>query len=318
MGNCTSCVTSDIQVHEYGSHENALQIQAAVDGNVRHKVGSIHSHQGAKGVNQDSAILYQGYGMEDGELCAVFDGHGSNGHIVSRVARNQLPSLLLNQRKFMEWDQAFVSAFKALDKEIKLLETVDCSFSGSTAVVVVRQGEDLVIANLGDSRAVLGTSTENGIQATQLTEDLKPDVPGEADRIKKANGRVFAHESQPHIQRVWLPNEDIPGLAMSRAFGDFDMKNCGIIATPVVTHRRLTSKDQFLVLACDGVWDVLSNDEVVSVVVSAKNKEAAAKAVVDEAHAAWKRKFPLAKIDDCTVVCLFLEDREDSLFPPTT
>lgn len=115
------------------------------------------------------------------------------------------------------------------------------------------QGEDLVIANLGDSRAVLGTSTENGIQATQLTEDLKPDVPGEADRIKKANGRVFAHESQPHIQRVWLPNEDIPGLAMSRAFGDFDMKNCGIIATPVVTHRRLTSKDQFLVLACDGV-----------------------------------------------------------------
>lgn len=178
MGNCTSCVTSDIQVHEYGSHENALQIQAAVDGNVRHKVGSIHSHQGAKGVNQDSAILYQvcslyqyhvillktlnftmfvmafvglfmltfavflfikGYGMEDGELCAVFDGHGSNGHIVSRVARNQLPSLLLNQRKFMEWDQAFVSAFKALDKEIKLLETVDCSFSGSTAVVVVRQ-----------------------------------------------------------------------------------------------------------------------------------------------------------------------------------
>lgn len=66
------------------------------------------------------------------------------------------------------------------------------------------------------------------------------------------------------------------------------------------------------------VWDVLSNDEVVSVVVSAKNKEAAAKAVVDEAHAAWKRKFPLAKIDDCTVVCLFLEDREDNLFPPTT
>lgn len=64
---------------------------------------------------------------------------------------------------------------------------------------------------------------------------------------------MFAHESQPHIQRVWLPNEDVPGLAMTRAFGDFDMKSHGIIVTPEVTHRRLTPEDQFLLLACDGV-----------------------------------------------------------------
>ncbi|KNA14289.1 hypothetical protein SOVF_108770 [Spinacia oleracea] len=317
MGNCTSCVTSDVQVHGYGCLEHALHIQAAI-GNRRHPVGSVHSQQGAKGVNQDSAVLYQGYGIEDGAFCAVFDGHGSNGHIVSRVVRNQLPSLLLNQRKYMEWNEALVSAFKATDKEIKLLENADCSFSGSTAVVVVKQGEDLIIANLGDSRAILGTITENGVQAIQLTSDLKPDVPSEVDRIKKANGRVFAHESQPHIQRVWLPNEDVPGLAMTRAFGDFDMKSHGIIVTPEVTHRRLTPEDQFLLLACDGVWDVLSNEEVVSVVKSVKNKEAAGKAVVDEALAAWKRKFPSAKVDDCTAVCLFLQDREDSLLLPTT
>lgn len=317
MGNCTSCVTADVQVNEYGCPEHALHIQAAI-GSRRHPVGSVHSQQGTKGLNQDHALLYQGYGREDGAFCAVFDGHGNNGHIVSRVVRNQLPSLLLNQRKFMEWEEAIVSAFKATDKEVKLLETADCSLSGSTAVVVIKQGDDLIISNLGDSRAVLGTLTDNGIEAIQLTEDLKPDVPREVDRIKKANGRVFAHESQPHIQRVWLPDEDVPGLAMTRAFGDFDMKNCGVIVTPEITQRHLTSEDQFLVLACDGVWDVLSNEEVVSIVRSVNNKEAAAKAIVDEALAAWKRLFPSAKVDDCTAVCLFLQDREDCLLVPTT
>ena len=57
MGNCTSCVSSDIQVHEYGCIDNSVHIRASING--CYKVGSVHSEQGAKGVNQDSAILYQ-------------------------------------------------------------------------------------------------------------------------------------------------------------------------------------------------------------------------------------------------------------------
>ncbi|CAO2818033.1 unnamed protein product [Amaranthus hypochondriacus] len=317
MGNCTSCVSSDIQVHEYGCLDNAVHIRASING--CYKVGSVHSQKGAKSVNQDSAILYQGYGREDGAFCAVFDGHGINGQLVSRIARYQLPTILESQMKVMDGNEAFVSSFKAIDKEIKLIDNIDCSLSGSTAVVVVQQGEELIVANLGDSRAVLGTLTENRIEAVPLTKDMKPDVEEEADRIKKAKGRVFAHKSQPHILRVWLPDEDVPGLAMTRAFGDFDLKSYGIIATPEVTRHRITSNDLFLVLACDGVWDVLSNDEVVSVVCSVKNKETAAKAIVDEALAAWNRKFPSANVDDCTAVCLFLQDTKNDLFlPPAT
>lgn len=58
---------------------------------------------------------------------------------------------------------------------------------------------------------------------------------------------------EPSSQRVWLPNQDIPGLAMSRAFGDFRLKDYGVIAVPEVSHHRITSKDRFLVLASDGV-----------------------------------------------------------------
>lgn len=75
----------------------------------------------------------------------------------------------------------------------------------------------------------------------------------EAERIRACNGRVLALQDESHVQRVWLPHEDSPGLAMSRAFGDFVLKNHGVISTPHVTRHRLTFSDQFLVLATDGV-----------------------------------------------------------------
>lgn len=92
---------------------------------------------------------------------------------------------------------------------------------------------------------------------------------------------------------------------MSRAFGDFVLKDYGIIAIPDVSHHRLTSKDQFIVLATDGIWDVLSNNEVASIVWEAKSAEAAARRVTETAIATWSTKYPTTKIDDCTVVCLF-------------
>ncbi|KAG7610429.1 PPM-type phosphatase domain [Arabidopsis suecica] len=190
--------------------------------------------------------------------------------------------------------------------------TCDCSFSGSTGVVAITQGDDLVIANLGDSRAVLGTMTEDGeIKAVQLTSDLTPDVPSEAERIRMCKGRVFAMKTEPSSQRVWLPNQNIPGLAMSRAFGDFRLKDHGVIAVPEISQHRITSKDQFLVLATDGVWDMLSNDEVVSLIWSSGKKQAsAAKMVAEAAEAAWKKRLKYTKVDDITVICLFLQNKE--------
>lgn len=101
--------------------------------------------------------------MEDGAFCGIFDGHGGNGHRVSGMVRNRLPSLVLSQvntmakvtssprynekgdketmgnKRLGKWKEAFISAFKVMDKEIKFLENVDCSCSGTTAVVVVKQ-----------------------------------------------------------------------------------------------------------------------------------------------------------------------------------
>ncbi|XP_010928162.1 probable protein phosphatase 2C 66 [Elaeis guineensis] len=204
--------------------------------------------------------------------------------------------------------QSFLKAFKLMDKELKLHSTIDCFCSGTTAVTVVKQGQDLIIGNVGDSRAILGTRDEDdNLVAVQLTVDLKPNLPREAARIQQCKGRVFALLDEPEVARIWLPNNDSPGLAMARAFGDFCLKDYGLISVPDISYRHLTSKDEFIVLATDGVWDVLSNKEAVDIVASAPTRASAARALVDCAVRAWRLKFPTSKIDDCAVVCLFLE-----------
>ncbi|KAK6912790.1 PPM-type phosphatase-like domain, partial [Dillenia turbinata] len=262
MGICISIASSKIQEGKDG-HEDAVFQRMSI---ISNEIGSVYSEPGSKGLNQDAAILLQGYAMEDGAFCGVFDGHGKIGHEVSKKVRNCLPALLLGQKnalvqigkvtndsgeriddellvsnkEFYMWKEACPSAFKVMDKEIKLDERLDSSCSGTTA-------------------------------------------------------------AEPHIKRVWLPHDDYPGLAMSRAFGDFALKNHGIIVTPDVSHRCLASEDRFI------VWDVLNNDQVASIIWQAKSEETAAKAVVDAANAAWKLKFPSARVDDCSVVCLFFK-----------
>ena len=76
---------------------------------------------------------------------------------------------------------------------------------------------------------------------------------GEAERIKRHKGRVFPLPNEPSVHRVWLPNKTTPGLAMARTFGDYCLKDYGVISEPEVTYRRLSLKDEFVVLASDGV-----------------------------------------------------------------
>lgn len=119
----------------------------------------------------------------------------------------------------------------------------DTRFSGSTCVSVLTIGNKLYIANVGDSRAILIKSIQdiNGAESEEcsaiaLTRDHKPDDPNEAERIIKNNGRIDSYHDQHGNPlgplRVWLKNEDIPGLAMTRSFGDGTAHSVGCNAEP--------------------------------------------------------------------------------------
>ncbi|EES04776.1 hypothetical protein BDA96_04G104300 [Sorghum bicolor] len=357
------CASSKRVQQEEDSDENVVYVMDEQgggggpdgDGHGR-KVASLFSQKGKKGPNQDAVILCQGFGMEDGVFCGVFDGHGRCGQYISKLVRDYLPFMILSHRNALllgsseddddaavfsdaspvassaasstdgsgrsspapaaqlleEWREACANAFQAMDKELKLQANVDCNFSGTTAVCAIKQGKDLIVANLGDSRAVLATMSDTGyLKAVQLTTDQKPNVPQEAERIKRCNGRVFALKDEPSVLRVWLPDEDCPGLAMARSLGDYRLKRHGVVSEPEVTHRRVAPGDLFIILATDGVWDVLSNEEVVSIVCATPRKQHASKAVAEAAAQRWRTRYPASRVDDCSAVCLFLRDQHD-------
>ncbi|MBA0630055.1 hypothetical protein Godav_002188 [Gossypium davidsonii] len=215
---------------------------------------------------------------------------------------------------FQTLKESFLKAFKVMDRDLRTHASIDCFCSGTTAVTLVKQGPHIVIGNVGDSRAVLGTrDKDNSLIAVQLTVDLKPNLPAEAERIRKYKGRVFALKDEPEVARVWLPNSNAPGLAMARAFGDFCLKDFGLISVPEISYWHVSEKDEFIVLATDGIWDVLSNKEVVDIVASCRARTSAARALVETAVRAWRYKYPTSKVDDCAVVCLFFDSTSNNL-----
>ncbi|KAK3016349.1 hypothetical protein RJ639_005733 [Escallonia herrerae] len=299
---------------------------------------SVYSKRGKKGVNQDrlcvwkDGFVWQEFGCQDDMIfCGVFDGHGPWGHLVAKRVGKLLPSSLLcnwqesialtsleldvgselerRLHQFDIWKQSYLKTCSAVDQELAQYPGIDSHYSGTTALTIVRQGDLIVLANVGDSRAVLATTSDDGsLAAVQLTVDLKPNLPQEKERIKQSRGRVFSLSDEPGVYRIWMPKVDSlggPGLALSRAFGDYFIKDFGLISEPEMTQRNITSRDQFVILATDGVWDVISNQEAVEIVCSTPEREESAKRLVECAVSAWKRKRRGIAMDDISAICLF-------------
>lgn len=175
-------------------------------------------------------------------------------------------------------------------------------------------GNKLFAANVGDSRTIL-ISQEAGnksqVRIKQLTTDHKPESPEEQKRIQAKGGRVAQAQdirgrfSGP--ERVWLKNANSPGLAMSRSLGDCIAHSVGCSCEPELTSTTLTPEDKIVLLASDGIWEFMSNQQVASIVLPFFEKdapEAAANALVSVALQQWKRQSQ--SVDDITVVIIFL------------
>ncbi|CAN0034562.1 unnamed protein product, partial [Scytosiphon promiscuus] len=126
------------------------------------------------------------------------------------------------------------------------------STKGSTAITAFLRGRRLVVGNVGDSRAVLCSDG----RALPMSSDHKPNKPEERRRIQALGGRVVYSFGIPRVNGI---------LAVSRAFGDRNMKGA-ISAEPDVRERCLEQHDEFLVLATDGLWDVMTSQEACNIV----------------------------------------------------
>jgi len=191
-------------------------------------------------------------------LYAIFDGHG--GHHAADFCVDRLPNILSNEKDFPKnLQRALVSAFLKVDDEFGN-ETARSSGSddGTTAVVaLVVEGSGsgnntIFVANAGDSRALL---LQRGGKFEPLSSDHKPNRPDETQRIKAAGGNIY-------FNGVWR----VSGiLAVSRAIGDRLLKPY-VTARPEVSTWNVSKDDEFLILATDGVWDVLTNENIAALI----------------------------------------------------
>lgn len=219
--------------------------------------------QGWRADNEDSHVIQLGLPHSGLDLFAVYDGHG--GPLVARFAGKRTHEIFDNLWRAGSTDvvQNLIKCFMMTDEALSRETSFDESGStGCTANVVVldRKGGKVYCANAGDARSVLS----RGGKAINLSEDQRPDVESERRRIVEAGSTV---------------SEDyrVEGLlAVSRAIGDFDFKQASslspekqaVTCCPEVSVTPLTSQDEFIVVACDGIWDCMTSQQVVSFVAA--------------------------------------------------
>ena len=146
---------------------------------------------------------------------------------------------------FTNYFQGFSSLFKELDEKVRDL---NCPDVGSTATLVYIERQNnkkyLYCINIGDSRCII--INKNGIM--RLSKDDRIDDPSEKERIMKEGGVIY--------------NGRIYGILMlSRCFGDWGIKNYGVSCEPHIAKIEINDDDLFLVMATDGVWDFMKDEE---------------------------------------------------------
>ena len=185
-------------------------------------------------------------------VAAVFDGH--SGDDVSQYCSTSYAQHLSDALSLYREDDvlAIKDSLDKIDASAKLL--LQKTSAGTTACVVMIHPTSIVTANVGDSRAILFSREDGGV-TFDLSRDHKPSDPAEHDRILRSGGFVTQPHQTDGVHRV------MGRLSLSRALGDWELRPWVSPASDVTVHERKL-EDTFVVIATDGIWDVMSSDEV--------------------------------------------------------
>ncbi|KAE8728241.1 putative protein phosphatase 2C 76 [Hibiscus syriacus] len=227
-------------------------------------------------------------------MFGVFDGHG--GSRAAEYLKQHLFENLMKHPKFMTDTKLAISeTYQQTDADF--LDSVRDSYrdDGSTASTAVLVGSHLYVANVGDSRTVISKAGK----AIPLSEDHKPNRSDERKRIENAGGVV-----------MWTGTWRVGGvLAMSRAFGNRMLKQY-VVAEPEIQDIEIDEEFELLVLASDGLWDVVPNQDAISLAQEEEEPEVAAIKLTETA-------FTRGSTDNVTcIVVRFHHDKAAALVNP--
>ena len=276
------------------------------------------------------------HSKSDDFICAVFDGHGPNGHLVSAHCKDRIISILDDHN-----DQCAKKTFACLQHE---LEDKSYASSSGTTCTLMKISKDpsgsasiIQVCNVGDSQAFLGVrrSIHGKLEPVRLTMVHTPESEAEARRIKDSGGEVYSklvYDEKNKVSlegplRVWYrcdKTNKVIGLAMTRSLGDCSAHRVGVSCEPDEVVRSISQDDEFIILCSDGVTDVMSPEEVtvmmdqyMSSLPPLQNRyewdpQTAATMIVSQARKRWQRD--CSHIDDVTCCVVKLRDAQDHYF----
>jgi serine/threonine protein phosphatase PrpC len=280
-----------------------------------------------KDFNQDIAFVERKFAGDNIFIfLGVCDGHGVHGHEISDFLRNNLPKELsksLNHKDLETKDiklkknifNVIESTFIKINNMVTDDESINTYFSGTTCVSVIYTPKKLICANVGDSRAVLGRYEKHTKKwvPLELSRDHKPTEPDEATRILNRGGRIkpFIDEQTGEEfgpKRIWVKNEDVPGLAMTRSFGDSVAASVGCICLPEIKEFEFDEGDKFLILASDGIWEFIESEECINIIgkyYNNNNIEECCNYLYTESRKRWIKEEEV--VDDITLILVFFD-----------
>lgn len=291
-----------------------------------HTTAAVSSIKGLKPnnpnwTNQDNFFVVESKsGEPECLLYCVLDGHGEVGHLVSIRCRQLFPDIIRHNNYDMK------KAFFQMQNDLISCE-VDARCSGATCNLALIVNNVISVSNCGDSRCVLGRrQSGGGYTAIQLSNDHKPDMPEERKRVLSCGGHLGCRQAMVNQggrglvsvpvgpTRVWYQYRgDTLGLAMSRSLGDGIVHKCGVSAEPETIDHTITEGDEFLILATDGIWDVVDSNQAVQVVqnfaIKSPNWDAheAALWLSKYARSRWEKMSPM--VDDITCIIVKLNQQ---------
>mmetsp|Transcript_50377 Transcript_50377/g.113251 ORF Transcript_50377/g.113251 Transcript_50377/m.113251 type:complete len:370 (+) Transcript_50377:70-1179(+) len=258
--------------------------------------------------NQDCFAVVVAEG-DFGFYC-VLDGHGPEGHAVSHFCLEHIINLFLrNPARTTNPAKAFTEAFTLTQQAVQEAEDkLQASHSGTTVSLAYHDftKDVLTVAHCGDSRAVFG----EGLSATDLTIDHKPNLPAEKERIEKAGGRVVFDGYFNH--RVFARDKPSPGLNMSRALGDvMAHTEAGLSAEPDIKtvdmkKKREGSGELRLLVCTDGVWEFIESKEAIQFASAPTTPQESLDALAKQSWDNWMKDSDKEIADDITGVLVTL------------
>lgn len=288
--------------------------------------------------NQDEFFVLPIHAGDEGApyvAIGMFDGHGENGGIAAKIAKNAFASKL---ESFINLEEGDLFSDRSINESLlevlfahtaHAVDSYPCNFdkSGTTAVVCIASPESVTSGWIGDSRAIVGLTQKKSRDGSvaqlmiPLTKDHKPDplrCPEEAIRVTKEGGRIdrltIDNQGRPTgPYRVFLKDRWIPGLAVSRAFGDHMAKKAGVISSPDIASLNLKSiftgnpegSRQIMIVGTDGLWEWIDNQDAIDLALSMHSAEDAAHALAEAAQKNWALYCQGQACDDITVAVVY-------------